>query len=294
MKKNIFKILILFFLLLSYNKILAEECDIEKKWKDYCNIYYNNVENECNAIIEKYTPIYKIPDDRAYKTPEEFKKDPDFWIWLTSKKEMFPFEMAKRNYRENQNNIYKCWLLASQSKSYNLIKQLIKIDKTWAIKNNLETKIDAKIKQIDALKKDNCEKELDLSPSKKQVLDQATYEMCKYIYYLEFLKVYYNDIKNVIWTDQEWIDAFSWANIDASYIVNRKEVIMKDIENEVNHTYELYPIAFNAYSEYESFLPIHIALDLVKEDFIIYREKLYRVISPINQVVYKIINAMSK
>jgi len=52
-------------------------------------------------------------------------------------------------------------------------------------------------------------------------------------------------------------------------------------------------MAFNTYIDYENNYPIHILLELIKEDFIVLRRKLHEAISPINQVVYKISNAMS-
>jgi hypothetical protein len=54
------------------------------------------------------------------------------------------------------------------------------------------------------------------------------------------------------------------------------------------------PIAFNAYKEYENNLPAHILLQIIREDYVIIREKLQKAMMPIAQVVYKISNAMQK
>ena len=70
--------------------------------------------------------------------------------------------------------------------------------------------------------------------------------------------------------------------------------IQSDITAEIEHSYELFPIAFHAYSEYENNYPIHALLQIIREDFMVLRDKLYDAVNPINQVWYKIMNAMSK
>jgi hypothetical protein len=63
---------------------------------------------------------------------------------------------------------------------------------------------------------------------------------------------------------------------------------------EIKHTKRVYEVAFQTYSNYENNLIVHILLEMIENDFMQLRNKLYAAISPINQVVYKIINAMSK
>jgi hypothetical protein len=53
-------------------------------------------------------------------------------------------------------------------------------------------------------------------------------------------------------------------------------------------------MAFETYVDYENNYPVHILLEVIKEDFKILRRKFHETISPLNQVVYKISNAMSK
>jgi hypothetical protein len=69
--------------------------------------------------------------------------------------------------------------------------------------------------------------------------------------------------------------------------------IQNEIDVELNHTFKVYPLAFNVFSEYENNYPVHVLLEMLREDFVVFRDKLNRTISPINQVVYKISNAMS-
>jgi hypothetical protein len=68
---------------------------------------------------------------------------------------------------------------------------------------------------------------------------------------------------------------------------------MDSINEEIEQSYKTFPIAFNAYSEFENNFPMHFLLEILKEDFAIFRDKLYKTLGPINQVVYKIHEAMS-
>ena len=67
-----------------------------------------------------------------------------------------------------------------------------------------------------------------------------------------------------------------------------------EIQQEIENTIKAFPIVFKAYSEYENNLVSHILLELLREDFLVLREQLHKVLNPINQVVYKISNAMRK
>ena len=299
MKKNIiYIILISIFISIGLNSIQAEEQTETCKGSTWFELYKCRVNTVCKEAPynkENWNESSKIFKTIEYKTPEEYKEDPDFWVLFTSSETFFPLEMAKRDYRENQNNIYKCWVLQAQEKSFNLIKELIKIDKTWAIKDLVDVKIQSKLAQIEiSIERNECSTTKDFKPSKKQILDQSTLEMCKYVYYLDFLKDYYNDIKNIAWITDEDIENLKKEKVNVIDMSIKRKKVLSHIDEEIEHTYNIYSIAFNAYSEYESFLPIHIGLEIVKEDFIVYRQKLYQTINPINQVVYKIINAMSK
>ncbi len=66
------------------------------------------------------------------------------------------------------------------------------------------------------------------------------------------------------------------------------------IQKEMDDAFKIFPIAFKAYSEYENNITIHIYLELLREDYNLLREWLHKSINPINQVVYKISNAMKK
>jgi len=119
---------------------------------------------------------------------------------------------------------------------------------------------------------------------KLKILQQTTYETCKYVNYLEYLKERNDKIENVLDEDK---DTYT---INEIYVAESRK--NNEIDEEIDHAYKVFPIAYHAYSEYENNLPIHLLLELLREDFIILREKLHAVLNPINQVVYKISNAM--
>jgi len=70
----------------------------------------------------------------------------------------------------------------------------------------------------------------------------------------------------------------------------KKQQIQKEIEN-INKTF---PVVYKAYSEYENNITAHVLLELLRDDYNLLREKLHKNLNPINQVVYKISNAMRK
>jgi len=69
---------------------------------------------------------------------------------------------------------------------------------------------------------------------------------------------------------------------------------MNAIDNEIETIYKVFPVAYKAYIEYENYISIHVLLELLRTDFISYRENFQKTINPINQVVYKIANATIK
>lgn len=214
----------------------------------------------------------------------------------------FGLDNAKEKYRNNINNIYKCWLLKVQKDSLALIKdKLLSIDKWGWVKDKIDRKLSLQITKID-IKFDQVwciDTRATTIQNKFNILNQATYELCKHHSYLEFLKEYNSDINNVL-----FIKTPEWEPKTTEDEKNSKEYSVKDVANiitnvqsnielEIDHSYKMFPLAFHAYSEYENNYPIHVLLQLIREDYMVLRQKLYAALNPINQVVYKIANAMS-
>ena len=76
-------------------------------------------------------------------------------------------------------------------------------------------------------------------------------------------------------------------------VIEKQKYISGIINEEVEHTYRVFSLAFQAYAEYENHYLTHILLEMVRGDFIVFRDSLQATLNPINQVVYKISNAMS-
>ena len=69
---------------------------------------------------------------------------------------------------------------------------------------------------------------------------------------------------------------------------------LADIDAEIENTYRTFPIAYQAYNDYENNIWSHVYLELLKEDYKTFRLGLHKTLNPINQVVYKISNAMRR
>jgi hypothetical protein len=70
--------------------------------------------------------------------------------------------------------------------------------------------------------------------------------------------------------------------------------MLTKINAQIDHSYLVFQRAYEEYAYYESNYTMHILLQLLKDEYIVVREKLHNVLTPINQVVYKIKNAMIK
>ncbi len=297
-KKIISSIIMLSIIFSIYNTSFAEEKNTlyegyKKNVETYCiNANFYTQEDKWNKYIYKYKEYQKY-----YPTVEELKNNSKIKAFLNQND--FALKAIKQIYRDTQNEIYKCWLISAQYKSMKLLENLTKADKTWTLKILIKNKIKPKIKRLKQINSQCKLPENNISISKKNILDQSTFELCKYSFYLDYLDSYYSKIDNILWIDEtklKWKTKKAYENIsyNPDVIAGLKSQIQNNISSEKNHSYQIYKLAFTAYSEYQNNYPIHLALWLLKDNLIIYRENLYKAISPINQVVYKIIHAMSK
>jgi hypothetical protein len=66
------------------------------------------------------------------------------------------------------------------------------------VKSLVESVLKPKIERLKSTHK-QCKFDNDeLIISKKQILDQSTFELCKYSYYLDYLNEYYTDINKIL------------------------------------------------------------------------------------------------
>ena len=262
-------------------------------------IITNAEEDEENKSSFTFESDYKLYEERVANicSPYEYIEwTKDKIKFITTIKDEYPeitnentyfLPEIKNTHRNNMNNIYKCALLLVQKKALLLINNdLTKENASLAKK--ISPKIDEKVNKIKlSFKSFDCidSKEED-SMQKLNVLRQATYQTCKYISYLEYVKETNKQLKNI--APKERDKFYIWE------IIERELERETELDNEIEHTYRVFPLAFHAYTEYENNITIHFLLELIKEDYISLRQKLHSALNPINQVVYKISNAMKK
>lgn len=289
-------IFLIFFIFTIINLTTYADDDCEKK-TDIFEKYECRIKKTCNTT--EYTDNKKVFNPELFKKADLYKEVEISDVFLKSSRDEKPIKKAVSIYKENMNSIYKCAMIWIQKNSILDIKQkLLKLDKTWDVKKNLEPKIENIITKLDiTAKSSKCESISKEKLNKLWILKQTTQVTCYYGFYIDYLKEYYKDPKNALWIDPKDIkDSASketqlYLNTE---VANKLKNIQDDLDNELEHSLKIFPIAFHAYSEYENNYPIHFLLDLIKEDYMIFRDKLHEVLNPINQVGYKIINAMKK
>ncbi len=261
------------------------------------DLYECRVENICKEY-ESPKPVYSSQDFQPAEnaTPE----------FQNQKVSAPALDTAKKTYRENMGNIYKCGIIQSQRNSLKKLLKFIKQESTGELSDAIGGKVDQRINRLElqsnaiwcALTDSKTEQ------NKLNILKETTYQMCKYTSYLEYIKSYYekiwNDYKRTNPTDSQlnswWYDDATLAQLtkttprEVSNYINQTK---NGIAVEISHTYKVFPLAYHAYSEYENNFPIHFLLEVVEGDFLILRSTLHKTIMPIAQLGLKVINAMS-
>ncbi len=259
--------------------------------KRWFNLYQERVNNVCGEYRfdnNNSETIYLMGEENRYLNLDNLS-------WLSWSYEVWrDLEIAKNTYRKNMDWIYNCATSVSNYRALEFLKTL-----TWQngelkdFENIIEQK-QAEIININNQNWENWKCKINDSRQnsiiKSSVLRQTTYEMCKYNYYLEYLKEVNDNISKLDKSIIEDIENWVWIR-QILTIQNNK---INSINNEIENTYKTFPVAFKAYSEYENYITVNILLELVREDYLVFREQLHKTLNPINQVVYKISNAMRK
>lgn len=276
-------------------KIFAAD-EAELSWYD---LYLDRNKTICS----EYDPEKKIfsaendYEDLGHNTNDSWNKISD-----NSSVSWNDLEIAKKQYKDTMNSIYKCALLSAQERSIWFITDTLGQD-SW----NYVKQFKAEEKRIEIARDNHWCANIGNNNTKvndqKNVIDQTTFELCKYNNYLEYLLEYNSVIANVLEQDKKsaenWESNFySPDQISQTYnltdIANIERAKKIAINEEIERAYNIYPIAFQAYSEYEDNLPVHDLLTMLRNDFIDLRLNLHKTLNPINQVVYKISNAMKE
>jgi len=265
-----------------WNNVLAE-------WEDtICGNeeWYDLYECRIDTICEPYKPQKPIYKKEKYQEAEALKST---YIWADTNAPSLG--EAKKIYRENMGNTYKCVIVQAQKNALNFLKDQLDGQVDDTIWRQIEQRVNKLDLTANTLKCSLTEK--DRFTIKSDLLEEVTYELCHYVNYLEYLKVFYSDTENTLWFNDEGANDSYQQKYSTGEIPELISWIQSEINQEISHTYKVYPLVFHAYSEYENNFPIHFLLEVIHADFLLLRQKMYQTIQPIAQVGYKIINAMS-
>ena len=280
------------------------ECRVEKVCEPYKNPKPVSNSEEYKENLEEYK------ENSQYLNPLDTKEN---WAYIV-------LEEVKWTYRDNIWKIYSCAMIQTQLNTLkNLIeKNLLKFNKNWDLEDVIWERIRIRERKLDtAANKLECKgTDNQIIYNKQNILRETTHEVCKYNIYLEYLKEHYSSIPNILGIDtndptdnnnngiadvkedtnndgvadvEEVIKVYSTSEI-SRLILGVEDAI----NQEIDHTYKVFPIAFQAYTEYENHYPLHFLLEIIREDFVLFRRSLHQALMPIAQVGYKIINAMIK
>lgn len=283
-KRNLaISILAIWIIVFGWYIINAEESEIPT--------WYTLFTNRNEEICKPYTPENPIFSTTQFLNLNEDIPENEK-IYSVSDNDL---EVAQKIYINNVNSIYACAMLWAQERSINFI-----MDELWEAKQTgaLNKAYTAQLENIQRLREENkclntnkSNKPLD----KKNMLNQVTYQLCTYNNYLEYLREYNSITANIVQQDKDLPDGEKVTqNYNITDITKLEREKKSLIDKEIKKAYDLYPIALKTYNEYETNLPIHDLMTLIQKDYVDLRLELHKNLNPINQVVYKISNAMQE
>lgn len=245
------------------------------------SLYDCRVEYSCETFKSE-KPVYNTEDfeDVSDAVPE--------YVGQISRSPAL--DNAKKLYRKNMGNIYKCALIQSQRNALEFLKTQIKQESSGQLFDVLWNQINQRLQRLEITNERvwcalTDKKTINI---KLNILRETTYEACRYTNYLEWVREYHkNPNNNLVDTN----------NVRTTIPTQEFALIQNNIENainaEINQTFQVFPLAYQAYSEYENNFPLHFLLEVIRWDTAILRDRLYSTLMPIAQLGYKVINAMS-
>lgn len=300
--RNIVLFIIIFVLFLDYS--FADNTKKSCLWSKY----FTNYSTECNNKVDFELYECRVTNLCDSCNNADSKKvfdtapydEASTYIDNTTTDVLKSLHKVQEIYKTNMNSIYKCVLIDIQERWLEYLEKIISsTDKTWSIKKELSPKISSEKSKLKSKKSAlNCwwlsDDKSTSTLIKKEVLNQVTFEFCKYNFYLLYLKEgYYKDTKNILWIKKEELNNTTTSEpIEITNITIQSNNINNEIDNEVTKIQKVFPLAYYAYSEYEDNYLLHLLLTLIKQDYVLARDQLSKVLWPINQVAYKIKDAM--
>ena len=195
-------------------------------------------------------------------------------------------------------NIYKCAIIQSQINTLENLEEFIGQESSWRLTDSIGWQISLRVNRLEiSASTIGCTLADDESiQNKLNLLYETTYQACKHVSYLEYLKSYYEKTGTLFGDELE--REAEWNNfslkVTPQQVANDINARKNAVAEEISHTYQVFPIAYHAYSEYENNFPIHFLLEIIRADFMLLRENLRDNLMPIAQLGLKIINAMSQ
>lgn len=294
--KTFLKLFLLFSLLFSFWKSVfwADDFCGTQKWFE---LYECRVENICSEY-ESEKPVFNSSDfESAADVQQEFQNGNNQAPALSS---------AKKIYRDNMSNIYKCGIIQSQRNTLNKLSEFIRQESSGQLSDAVWGQIDQRINRLELSSNTiGCTlSDNQTEQNKLNILRETTQQLCKYTSYLEYIKWYYERTGNAYNQTNPADSQLSDGSYDNETLNRLTKTTPREVTNyitqtqneiaeEISHTYKTFPIAFHAYSEYENIYPIHFLLEIIRWDFLILRKLLYQNLLPIAQLWLKVINAMS-
>lgn len=252
-------------------------------------LYQCRVKNVCD-IYKSPKPVYNSED---YESPDSVSPE-----WHGVKTPTLELDAAKKLYRENMGNIYKCAIIQIQINSLKNLEKFIKQEASGRLSDTIGWQLKIRTNRLEISSSTiGCTlADKESIQNKLNILKETSYQACKHVSYLEWLKTYYDKTKNTFSEEEQrkiYGNNFSFKVTpeEVSSDINRRK---NAVAEEISHTYQVFPIAYQAYSEYENNFPIHLLLEVIRADFMLLREWLRDNLMPIAQLGLKIINAMSE
>jgi hypothetical protein len=222
--KYIFSLLIL-FIIITQTVSAASDSDCEtKKWFD---LYTCRVKTVCEPQeFNSKKPLYQT---EKYENAENFKGVG----WINQE----AFKNAQKVYKSNMSNIYKCAVISSQKVALKKVKDMLKIEKTGTLDDEMGRDLDLKIQKNELSSSSIWCKNPDdkIIYNKLNVLNETTFELCKYTTYLEYLKIYYGEISNLIEPNPnaspEQVESYPNSYVSSEVF----GIIQKSIQNRKEH-----------------------------------------------------------
>lgn len=258
-------------------------------WQEWYPLYECRVKNVC----EEYKPEKPVYNSEEFlETESLIAADGQDMSSPTME-----LDSVKKLYRKNMGNIYKCSMIQSQINVLNNMQKFISGENSGRLSDTIGGQLQLRIRRLEVSSKTvGCTlSDSESIQNKLNILHETSYQACKYISYLEYLKQFYEQTNNVYSKEKQRQQY--WSDFSFSVTPEQVEGDIKHRKNavaqEISHTYQVFPIAYQAFSEYENNLPIHFLLEVIRADFLLLRQNLKETLMPIAQFWYKIINAMS-